>query len=78
MRRQDDIIQLQDRIVGIGRLLRVNIGPCGGDAADLKCCGVWRVLLSAWPMGGSDDDQHRKAEIIAGMAPAQTVAAGDI
>ena len=39
MRRQDDVVQLQDRIVGIGRLLRKNVEPSAGDAALLKCCG---------------------------------------
>ena len=33
VRRQDDVVELQDRIVGIGRLLFEDVEPGAGDAA---------------------------------------------
>src|ERR1700677_2788583 len=57
MRGENDVVELQDRIVGVGRLLLQNVEPGAGDAAFLQSLGQ-RLLV--------DDRAARGIDQIAG------------
>src|SRR6516225_1291467 len=61
VRREDDVVQLQNWIVGIGRLLLKDIEPGAGDSTFLKYFGQ-RLLVNDGSSSGIDQISCRLHE----------------